>query len=46
MVTPTSLNGAGCATALPAINVEANSNATITFVFMDVSPVSRMPVDQ
>jgi hypothetical protein len=38
IVTPTSLNGAGCATAVPALSVEANSNATNTFVFMDASP--------
>jgi hypothetical protein len=38
MVTPTSLNGAGCAAALPAASVEANNKATNAVVFMDVSP--------
>src|ERR1700719_2196505 len=37
MVTPASLNGAGCALALPAASVEANNNAANMLVFMDSS---------
>jgi hypothetical protein len=37
MVTPIWLNGAGCATAVPVVSVEANSKATHTFVFTDAS---------
>src|SRR5688572_2173970 len=37
MVTPTSLNGACCAAAPAASNVEANINATNVFVFTEAS---------
>jgi hypothetical protein len=41
MVTPTSLNGAGCAVALPAVSDDASNNATNTAVFMNASLLSR-----
>jgi hypothetical protein len=37
IVRPISLNAAGCAAAAPAVSVDANNNATNTFVFMDAS---------
>src|SRR5678815_3730726 len=37
IVSPASLNGAGCAAALAAVRLDANNNATNTFVFMDAS---------
>src|SRR5262249_18279595 len=37
MVTPTSLNGAGCAAAVPAVNIKTTIKATNTFVFTDSS---------
>src|SRR5882757_5094186 len=37
MVTPASLNGAGCATAVPAASVDASSMAASTVVFIDAS---------
>ena len=40
MVTPISLNGAGCAAAVPAVSVEANNKAANTIVFMDASLVA------
>src|SRR5260221_12576765 len=40
MVTPTSLNGAGCATAVPAASVDANNKAANAVVFMDASLLS------
>ena len=40
MVTPTWLNGADCAAAVPAVSVEANNKATNTFVFTDASLLS------
>jgi hypothetical protein len=43
MVTPISLNGAGCAAAVPAVSVEANDKATNTFVFTDASLQRRFP---
>jgi hypothetical protein len=35
MVTPTSLNGAGCATAVPAAKLDASNRAANTVVFME-----------
>jgi hypothetical protein len=40
MVTPVSLNGAGCAAAVPAASVDANNNAANTLVFMNASLLS------
>src|ERR1700730_1713950 len=40
MVTPISLNGAGCAAAVPAVMLDANNKATNTVVFMDASLLS------
>ena|SRR2546422_8447676 len=37
MVTPIWLNGAGCATAVPAVSVKAINSVTNTFVFTDAS---------
>src|SRR5215469_4039422 len=37
MVTPVALNGAGCAAAPPAINVDASNNAANILVFMTIS---------
>src|SRR6202790_2154200 len=37
MVTPTALNGAGCAAAVPAISAEANNKAANIPVFMAAS---------
>jgi hypothetical protein len=37
MVTPTSLNGACCAAAVPAISADVNNNAMIPFVFTEAS---------
>jgi hypothetical protein len=42
MVTPTSLNGAGCATALPAASVDANNIVANAVVFMVASLLSSM----
>src|SRR5215472_16081510 len=41
IVTPISLNGAGCARAVPAVSVKANNKATHTIVFMDASLLRR-----
>ncbi len=41
MVTPASLNGAGCATAVPAVSVDASNKAANTVVFMDASLLSQ-----
>ena len=40
MVTPTALNGAGCAAAVPAVSAEASNKATNIFVFTDASLLS------
>jgi hypothetical protein len=37
MVTPVALNGAGCAAAPPAINVDASNKAANILVFMAIS---------
>jgi hypothetical protein len=37
MVTPASLNGAGCATAVPAASVDASTKAANTVVFINAS---------
>jgi hypothetical protein len=37
LVTPASLNGAGCAAAVPAAKADASNKAANTVVFMDVS---------
>src|SRR6516165_1571810 len=37
MVTPVALNGAGCAAAPPAINVDASNKAANVLVFMTIS---------
>jgi hypothetical protein len=39
MVTPVALNGAGCAAAPPAMNVEASNKAANILVFMTTSLV-------
>src|SRR3989442_714344 len=44
MVTPTWLNGAGCATAVPAASVKASNIAINTFVFTDASLLSWISV--
>ena len=40
MVTPISLNGAGCAAAVPMVRVDVNNSAANTAVFMDASLLS------
>jgi hypothetical protein len=40
MVTPTVLNGAGCAAAMPAVSTEASNKPTNIFVFTDASLLS------
>src|SRR3970040_1752320 len=40
MVTPISLNGAGCAAAVPAVSAEAHNKTTHMFVFTDASLLS------
>src|SRR5258708_7519841 len=42
MVTPMSLNGAGCAAAPPAASVDANNNAANTLVFTEASLLSSI----
>src|SRR5688500_4912614 len=37
MVTPRSLNGAGCAATYPAASVDANTKAAITLIFTEAS---------
>src|SRR4249919_2289939 len=44
MVTPISLNGAGCALAVPAVSTEDNKRATNMCVFTDASLPSRVIV--
>ena len=39
MVTPISLNGAGCAATYPAASVDANTKAAITLIFTESLPV-------
>src|SRR5438132_4670120 len=41
MVTPASLNGAGCAAAVPAASVDANSNAAKIVLFTNASSPRR-----
>ena len=45
MVTPVSLNGAGCAEALPAASADDNSNAANKLVFMDSSLLNSLSGD-
>ena len=40
MVTPTALNGAGCAAAVAAVSAEASNKTTNVFVFTDASLLS------
>src|SRR5579859_5181567 len=40
MVTPTALNGAGCAAAVPAVSAKASDKATDILVFTDASLLS------
>jgi hypothetical protein len=40
MVKPISLNGAGCAAAVPTVSVDANNRAANTVVFMEASLLS------
>src|SRR5712671_8032749 len=40
MVTPTALNGAGCAAAMPAVSAEASNKTTKVFVLTDASLLS------
>src|SRR5947207_4043019 len=41
IVTPASLNGAGCAAAVPAASVDASNNATKTVLFTNTSSPRR-----
>src|SRR5579883_1016642 len=40
MVTPVALNGAGCATAAPAVSADANNRAANVVIFMNASLLS------